>query len=173
MKSLVTYIQESYSKTTLSSLEVTFNVLPEELVLQVPDSYSESNVQIYMSDRFIEQLPASNKKYEKLFGNNINSITDVFFEYDKYDVIKDDGNCNVEWDPKYDSNVNNEELQYVKITGLRYRISFEKFELQKDSDDSTEEIIDKIFEAMDSNTYNKYPIEIKYNKDLTEIEYEQ
>ena len=57
MKSILQYIKEGFEETQLSNIKVTYNVEPETIVFQVPSSYSESDFQIYLGDRFYKNLP--------------------------------------------------------------------------------------------------------------------
>lgn len=172
MKNIVRYIKESYEELVVNNLKVVYDVLPEEIYLTAPASYSESDIQIYLGDSFLSELPSENEKYSKAFGKNKKFINDAYFEYDKFEHInKDikDVDVDIEWDSSYDERTNNDELNLFKITNLKYIILFDQFVLMDDKD-NIENIINKIFNNLNSNDLNKYPLEIKYNSELTEYD---
>lgn len=171
MKNLVNYIKESYEKTTLSNVKVVFDVIPEEFYLNAPETYSESDIQIYLGDSLLKNLPSENKKYQNLLGKNKDYISDAYFEYDKFEHIKDfEDEVNLTWDSYYDDKVDEKSLNTFKITGLKYIILFDEFEILNKNDDENKNILNEIFTKLDSSSINKYPVEIKYNPDLLEFE---
>ena len=171
MKNLVNYIKESYEKTTLSNVKVVFDVLPEEFYLNAPETYSESDVQIYLGDSLLKNLPSENKKYQNLLGKNKDYISDAYFEYDKFEHIKDfEDEVNLTWDSYYDDKVDEKSLNTFKITGLKYTILFDEFEVLDKNNDDIKNVLDEIFTKLDSSSINKYPVEIKYNSELLEFE---
>ena len=174
MKNITTFIREAYDSNSIASVKVVFDVKPEEFYISAPETYSESDIQIYLGDRLLPDLPADNDKYEKLFGKNKDKINDVYFEYDKFEHIQDDvdkyeDKLSLEWDAYYDEKAKDATLNIFKITKLHYIILFDEFEVLDDTDD-VKEVLDEIFVAMNSNDANKYPVEIEYNKDLLEFE---
>ena len=171
MKNLVNYIKESYEKTTLSNVKVVFDVIPEEFYLNAPETYSESDIQIYLGDSLLKNLPSENKKYQNLLGKNKDYISDAYFEYDKFEHIKDfEDEVNLTWDSYYDDKVDEKSLNTFKITGLKYIILFDEFEILNKNDDKNKNVLNEIFTKLDSSSINKYPVEIKYNPDLLEFE---
>ena len=50
MKSLKNYIYESVEEFRVSDLEVNYTVQPEEIILQAPEVFQESDIQQYMDD---------------------------------------------------------------------------------------------------------------------------
>ena len=48
MKSLKNYIYESVEEFRVSDLEVNYMVQPEEIILQAPEVFQESDIQQYM-----------------------------------------------------------------------------------------------------------------------------
>ena len=175
MKSLVQYIKEEYESKTISNVKAVFTVSPEEFYINAPTTYSESDLQIYLVDRLLPELPSENKKYSNLLGKNVQNISDSYFEYDKFEHLTEDKDIelNLEWDDEYDSTKNKEEsLDTYKFTNLKYIIMFDEFELltEDTNEEAIKKTIDEIFLKLDSSNINKYPIDIKYNSDLTEYE---
>ena len=66
MKSLKDFINEGYEKKTVQNVKVVFDILPEEFYLNAPSKYSESDIQIYIGDVLLKELPSENKKYQNL-----------------------------------------------------------------------------------------------------------
>lgn len=171
MKNLTQYIKEAYDKFSVNDLKVVFDILPEIYTLTAPETYSESDLQIYLSDAILSKLPSEDEKYQKLFGKNINNINDAYFEYDKFEHSSDtyeDEQINLKWDKHYDENKKDEKLNMFKLTKLKYIILFDSFELLDNSDD-VDKTLNEIFSKMDSSDINDYPVTIKYNPD--ELEY--
>lgn len=171
MKNLSQYIKESYDKFSVNDLKVVFDVLPEVYTLTAPETYSESDLQIYLGDVILAKLPSEDERYQKLFGKNINNINDAYFEYEKFEHSSDtyeDEQINLKWDSHYDENKKDVKLNMFKLTKLKYIILFDSFELLDNSDD-IDKILNEIFSKMDSSDINDYPVTIKYNPD--ELEY--
>lgn len=174
MKNIVKFIKESYDSNSVTNVKVTFDIKPKEFYINVPETYSESDIQIYFGDRLLSELPADNDKYSKLLGKNRDKINDVYFEYDKFEHIQEDGKnyenkISLEWNAYYDDKAKDATLNVFKITNLHYIILFDEFEVLDDSDD-VKEVMNGIFTAMNSNDANKYPVEIEYNEELLEFE---
>jgi len=171
MKNLVEFIKESYDKFSVNDLKVVFDILPEIYTLTAPETYSESDLQIYLSDAILPKLPSEDERYQKLFGKNINNINDAYFEYDKFEHSSsdyEDEQINLKWDKHYDENKKDSKLNMFKLTKLKYIILFDSFELLDNSDD-VDKTLNEIFSKMDSSDINDYPVTIKYNPD--ELEY--
>ena len=58
MKSLKNYIYESVEEFRVSDLEVNYMVQPEEIILQAPEVFQESDIQPDMDDMWINSLPS-------------------------------------------------------------------------------------------------------------------
>jgi len=171
MKNLTQYIKEAYDKFEVNDLKVVFDILPEIYTLTAPETYSESDLQIYLDDVILSKLPSEDEKYQKLFGKNINNINDAYFEYDKFEHSSDDyedEQINLKWDKHYDENKKDVKLNMFKLTKLKYIILFDSFELLDNSDD-VDKTLNEIFSKMDSSDINDYPVTIKFNPD--ELEY--
>ncbi|MBQ3415328.1 MAG: hypothetical protein IJH39_08310 [Clostridia bacterium] len=172
MKSLKQFIKEEYEANKVENLKLVFNVKPEEFYLNAPETYSESDIQVYIGDVLLKELPADNDKYSKLLGKNVENINDAYFEYDKFEHMQDSDidEFNLEWDQYYDEKHNEDKLDVYKITNLRYVIMFDEFEILDDSDD-IRKTLDEVFHKLDSSNINKYPVEIEY--DSKQLEYSE
>lgn len=184
MKTLINYIKEHLCTTcveqtlhlfedldgdnvvVLQNLQATYKG-PESLFIQVPKSYSESDIQIYLDDVLLKQMPGSqDQESTKLFGdNNIKNINDAHFEYDEMlEVNSTAQTFDIAWDTNYDNNVKDEELQVVCIKNIKYIIVFTQFELVSVTTDTYEDKLNDIFENTLSDNY-KYPFNITLNTD--------
>ena len=165
-------INEAVDAYRLNEVEATYLVQPEEIILQAPETYQESDVQQYMDDMWLNSLPSGQDYSEKFFGKNNDSISDVHFEYDTFEHIDIEPKEYIEWDSKFDLKKTNDDevkLDYFKIKNLKYIINFDRFDLTGVDDDNVEEKLIDIFTAAESNDANKeYPIEIKFDKDSLE-----
>ena len=169
MKTIVQYIKESsISQYRLNSVIATYDVEPQEIVLQAPETFQESDVQQYINDRWLNELPSSQDYAEKFFGKNNDNIIDARFEYDTFEHIDLEPKEYIEWDSKYDVKKSNDDikLDYFRIKNLRYIIEFDRFDMIDVDDDSVEEKLIDIFRAAESNNENdQYPIEIVFDAD--------
>lgn len=165
-------INEAVEAYRLNEVEATYLVQPEEIILQAPETYQESDIQQYMDDMWLNSLPSSQDYSEKFFGKNNDSISDVHFEYDTFEHIDIEPKDYIEWDSKFDLKKTNDEevkLDYFKIKNLKYIITFDRFDMVDVTDDNVEEKLLDIFRAAESNDVNKdYPIEIKFDEDSLE-----
>lgn len=174
MKSLVQFINEEYNKKIVQNVKVIFDVEPEEFYIKAPTTYSESDIQIYLGDVLLKELPSENRKYQNLLGKNIKNINDAYFEYEKFEHIQDSDieDFNLDWDKYYDEKVKEEDLDVFKIIKLKYIILFDEFELLDNNltdEDDIRKTLNEIFHKLDSSNINKYPIEIKYNEESLEF----
>lgn len=171
MKTLKQYINEEFTPTTVSDVKVVFDVSPEEIYIAAPGTYSESDIQIFLHDVFMMKLPSENDKYKNLLGKNRDEISDAYFEYDSFTHEDSyEGEYDFEVDSHYDDKVKEDDLETYKITGLKYIILFDEFEILDKKTDDVKGTLDEIFTKLDSSELNEYPAEIKYNPDLLEFE---
>ena len=169
MKSITKYIRESVETYRLNEIEATYNVQPEEIILQAPETFQESDIQQYMDDMWLNSLPSSQDYSEKFFGKN--SISDAHFEYDTFEHIDVEPKEYIEWDPKFDDKKTNDDeikLEYFKIKNLKYIITFDRFDMVDVTDDDVEQKLIDIFKAAESSKVNEYPIEIMFDEDSLE-----
>ena len=175
MKSLIEYIKEEYQQIIVRNVKVVFDVLPKVFTLTAPETYSESDIQIYIGDVLLKELPSENKKYQYLLGKNIDNISDAYFEYEKFEHSSDDyedEQINLKWDSYYDDKSKDTKNNMFKLTNLKYIILFDEFEILNKNQDDNKNILNKIFTKLDSSDINKYPVTIKYNSDLLEFDEE-
>lgn len=170
MKSIITYIKESVETYRLNEVEATYNVQPEEIILQAPETFQESDIQQYMDDMWLNSLPSSQDYSEKFFGKNNDSISDAHFEYDTFEHIDVEPKEYIEWDPKFDVKKSKDDvkLEYFKIQNLKYIITFDRFDMVDVTDDDVEQKLIDIFKAAESSKANEYPIEIIFDSDSLE-----
>ena len=67
MKSFKQYILEEFNEYKLTDLTVKYICMPnqEYIKFHIPESYSEDNFLIYIQDKYLNDLPASNNTMEK------------------------------------------------------------------------------------------------------------
>lgn len=171
MKSITRYIREAVETYRLNNVEAIYNVQPEELILQAPETFQESDIQQYIDDMWLNQLPSSQDYSEKFFGKNNDSISDAHFEYDTFEHIDVEPKEFIEWDSKFDDKKTNDEdikLDYFKIKNLKYIIEFDRFDMVDVNDDNVEEKLIDVFRAAESSKENEYPIDIQFDEDSLE-----
>ena len=170
MKSFVQFIKEAVEAYRLNEVEVTYNVQPEEIILQAPETFQESDIQQYMDDMWLNQLPSSQDYSEKFFGKNNDNISDAHFEYDTFEHIDVEPKDYIEWDPKFDVKKSKDDvkLEYFKIKNLKYIITFDRFDMVDVTDDTVEDHLKELFKTTESNKDNEYPIEIVFDEDSLE-----
>lgn len=171
MKEIAKFIKESIDTYRLNGVEATYIVQPEEIILQAPETFQESDIQQYMDDMWLSKLPSNSDYSEKFFGKNNDSISDVHFEYDTFEHIDIEPSEYIEWDPKYDSKKSGDDvkLEYFKIKNLRYIISFDRFDMVNVDDDNVREKLIDVFKSCESSKENEWPIEIVFDEDSLEF----
>lgn len=169
-KSLVRYLKEELESNTVQNLVVTYKVLPDKITLQCPNNYSEDLVTQYLQDLWFNDLPGGDDTKDKLLGVNAEKLIDVYLQYEDFSHSKDKINAgkDIEWDSKKDPD-NDQELEWFSLSNITYNLSFEEFTLKESENDDTDSLLEKVFKALESNAYNKYPIEIKFDK----VEYDK
>jgi len=166
MKRLKNYIIESVETYRLNSVIAPYIVQPEEIILQAPETFQESDIQQYIDDMWLNALPSGQDYSEKFFGSNFENINDVHFEYDTFEHIDIEPKEYIEWNSKFDVKKTKDDvkLDYFKIKNLKYIIEFDRFDMVGVDDDNVEEQLIKIFKATESNNENEYPIEIVFDE---------
>ena len=163
------YLSESYDSLRLNDVTVEYDVNPQELIIQAPNTYQETDIQLYINDMWLNRLPSGQDYSEKFFGNNFENIADAYFEYDSFEHITIEPAEYIEYEPKYDvKNKKEDQLDYFKITNLKYFINFDRFDLVDTDENHIKYTLEKIFKTAESSNINKYPIEIKFNKNSLE-----
>ena len=167
MKTLQQFIMEAVDIFRLNEVTATYFVQPDEIILQAPETYSESDIQIYIDDLWLKGLPSSQDYAEKFFGINKDSIIDSHFEYDTFEHIDVEPKEYIKWEADYDSKNTGDDvkLDYFKIKNIKYIIKFDRFDLADIEEDEIDEKLKDLFKAAESNDANKYSIEIKFDED--------
>ena len=161
---------EDKDTVEVKNLVVTW-ITKDKVYVESPEKYSESDLQIYLDDIMLDELPGGKTYSEKFFGKNADNIVDAYLAYDSMEeAMGEEQEPDLKWDSRYDSKINSEDkLHVVCINNLKYVLVFEKFELiNTDSASIKSDIID-IMTTTNSNYTNKYPIEITF--DSKNIEY--
>lgn len=165
-------INEAYDVFRLNEVTVKYDVVPENYIVQAPETYTEDNLTLYMSDKLFNNVPSSADNADKFFGTNAESIFDIYFEYDGFEHNGqiDNETPDLEWDAHYDKNINSEiDLKNFKFKKLKYVMKFDRFDIQYGKEDKVPETLKEIFMATVSNNVNKYSLELKL--DPKNIEY--
>lgn len=169
MKTLNEFINEAYQTYRLNNVKVTYDCHPNEFIIEAPETFEESDIQQYLDDKLLQDLPSNDKYSEIFFGKNCDNIYDIYFQYDTFEHLNDKkhinrNDINLEWDPKYNNSKNKDIiLNYYKLVNLKYIIEFDRFDVLNGSDDNIKNVLDEIFSATVSNAENKYSIEISLN----------
>ena len=163
------FIKEALDKVTkVRNLIVTYKVVPDVVTIALPSNYSESDMQIYIDDKCLDDFPGSNDKSKEVLGNNIDEINDAYFEYKKFEASdKPSDKVTLEWDPKYDANNTLDTFTYYTLHDLKYILDFSEFNLK--NVDNVEEELRKIFETFNSGETTNYPLQIE----LEDIQYDE
>ena len=159
------YIKEAFEQKSINNLEVTYKCVKDEVLVNCPETFQEDDIHQYIDDLLLEQMPSNQDIAKKYFRNNVKYINDAYFEYDSFQRLnykKDDV------DITYDDNFGKdapEEIKIVtfKLTNLRFKMMFTKFDLMIDEDEDIKETLDKIFGAYESNDYNDTDIMFEYD----------
>ena len=167
MKPINRYIKESVEVYRLNEVEATYNGQPEEIVLQAPETFQESDIQQYMDDMWLNALPSSQDYSEKFFGKNNDNLSDDHFEYDTFKHIDIEAKEYITWDPRFDVKKTKDDvvLEYFKIKNLKYIITFDRFDMVDVDDNNVEEKLIDLFRSTESSKVNEYPIEIQFDED--------
>lgn len=165
------HILEAVDAYRLNEVIATYTVQPEEIILQAPETFQESDIQQYMDDMWLNALPSGQDHSEEFFGTNFENISDVHFEYDTFEHIDVEPKEYVKWNAKFDVKKTGDDvkLEYFKITNLKYIINFDRFDMVDVNEDNVEEELVKIFKATESSKTNEYPIEIVFDEDSLEF----
>lgn len=171
MKSLKDYITESFrqndSTAEFKNLKVTY-AGPVELKVQIPVSYGDDDLQIYLDDTMMDKMPGGKESEStKLFGDNVNNIIDAHFEITEIEYTEDNSSTVpdvIPWDKSYAPKSNTEDMKTAVIKNILYIIEFSKFDLSGVTEQTYKETLEEIFENTVSDSY-KYPISISFNKE--------
>lgn len=170
MKDIVKFIKESVNVYRLNKVIAEYLVQPEELIFQAPETYSESDIQIYIEDKYLNEMPSYTEYADKFFGTNADNIIDAHFEYDSFSHVDVEPKDYIEWDSKYDSKISKDvKLDYFKLSNIKYIIEFDRFDMDNVTDDDVKDKLIDIFKSSESNNANNWPLEIIFNEDSLEF----
>ena len=161
-----TFLLEAEDIYRVNNLVAKYNITPDKIILQAPSTYSESDLQIYMGDKWFNDLPASSTYSDKFFGQNALNISDVYFEYDGFERTEIEPKIDFyEYDMNYDKNISdNIELSFFIFKNLKYYINFEQFDLTETNDSNVDKNLKDIFRVTSSNNINKYPFKLQFDE---------
>lgn len=170
MKTLKTFINESenLTNTRLNSVEVKYDCSPSPYYITAPESYQESDVQQYMNDKLLNELPSSQNYVDIFFGANADNIYDAYFEYTDFSRTESTSeHIDLPWDPHYalKPESGDDKLNVFKVTDLKYIIKFDRFDLVNVSRYNVQNTLNSIFDATVSNDANVYPITLSLNNE--------
>ena len=163
------FIKEALDNITkVKNLIVTYKIVPDVVTIALPSHYSESDMEIYLDDKCLDEFPGSNDQSKEVLGSNIDEINDAYFEYKKFEASdKPSDKVTLEWDPKYDANNTLDTFTYYTLHDLKYILDFSEFNLK--NVDNVEEELRKIFETFNSGETTNYPLQIE----LEDIQYDE
>ena len=132
----------------------------DDLYIQVPEKYSESDIQIYLDDTLLKDLPAEACAEE--LGKNHKEITDCYFEYDIIEPTTSSAQkADIPWDTNYDSSLNDTALTIMHIKNLKYVIQFDHFYLSDiDDKDKVKDNIEDLFKGLGKDCEENIPFKI-------------
>lgn len=169
MKTLSEYIRQNISEAlenhSVENLSVTYKCDKDAVFINCPETFQEDDIHQYIDDLLLEQMPSNQDIAKKYFRNNVKYINDAYFEYDSFQRL---GYKKDLVDITYDDDLgkdapDNIKIVTFKLTNLRFKMLFTKFDIMIDENDDVNETLDKIFDAYESNDYNDTDIVFKYD----------
>lgn len=170
MKSLYSFIKEALENTELSNLKVVYTTIPKDIIIKVPESYSEDDIMIWIDDTILEEMPSGQSYAKKLFGVNADNISDSYTEYDSLNECSDQTEPeSLKWSKDYDNKVPDDvNLVKYSLKDFHFIITFDKFVLNNSN--NVDNDLWKVFKNTQSSNINKYPLELKL--DQNDISYD-
>ena len=177
MKQLVEYMKESLATNSpfalnedrdqtirLNDFEASWKVKDPEnrkgiFVIEVPEDYSDDDINQYISDLLLESMPSDNNLAKEYFGSNMDNIIDARFEFEKKEDAKDGLHCTFNFfDKSLDDNYKGEQDNLVKyaLENLRFIVDWSKFDVINTSDDGLLYDLWDIFKRTRSSNIVKY-----------------
>lgn len=164
MNTLKEYIKEALESYTINDLTVTYECTKGSIYINCPETYQEDDIHQYIDDLLLEQMPSNQDIAKKYFRNNVKYINDAYFEYDGFMRLgSKQSPVDIEYKEELGKNVSSDiKIVTFKLTNLRFKIMFAKFDVMLEDDNDIDDTIDKIFSAYESNDYNDTDIKFKY-----------
>ena len=168
MKALKTFINEANENIRLNSVEIKYDCSPSPYYIAAPESYQESDVQQYMNDKLLNELPSSQNYVDIFFGANADNIYDAYFEYTDFSRTESSSEyIDLPWDSHYAIKAENEndKLNVFKVTDLKYIIKFDRFDLVNVARYDIQKTLNTVFDTTISNEVNVYPITLSLDNE--------
>ena len=176
MKSLTKYLKESLATNSpfilnedgdqtirLNDFEASWVVKDPEnhggtFVIQIPNDYTDDDIQQYLSDLMLESLPSDEDLAKEYFGVNGAHIIDARFEYEKKEDAKEGLHCTFEFDKNLDDQYKGEDndLKKYALVNLRYIVDWDQFDVSNTSDDGLMYDLWDVFKRTKSSANVKY-----------------
>lgn len=176
MKDIKTYIKENlineeYNEFRVNEIVAVYKSVKPELYFMAPENYNESDLEQYINDLWMEKMPSNEKYSTKFFGKNNDNIYDIYFEYDKYEHIPVDDSKDIDVEyVEFDSNTSAKnvsddvKLDLFKLSNFRFIMKFDRFDIQDVTESNVGFTLKKLFKSVESNSYNKWPFEMKFDE---------
>lgn len=167
LRDLIIEELEDGETTEIRNLEVIYTTKNGNLLIQVPDNYNEDNIQIYIDDTCMQNMPSNDKDAKELFGEeNAKNIIDAYFSYSNLTLPEDSTiQPELEWDKRYDNKSDkNAKLITYSLDELKYTITFERFVVRNHDDLEIDAILEDLFKSTESNKIHPWAFEIILEK---------
>lgn len=172
MKKLIDRILEAFESSSeetkeLKNLEIIYKGKDKDITIQVPDSYSEDDIRMYLDNISQDNMPIAEEYRGEIFGeDNAKEITDAYFEYDNLNVPNDStSEPDIGWDKKFDVKSDKEvSLKLYILTNIKYIIEFAKFTLINTSEFEVDKNLEKILKNSESNDLHEWIFPIVIDK---------
>lgn len=176
MKQLVEYMKESLATNSpfilnedrdqtirLNDFEASWKVKDPEnrkgiFVIEVPEDYTDDDINQYISDLLLENMPSDDDLAKEYFGANADNIIDARFEFEKKEDAKDGLHCTFEFDKSLDDSYKGEQdnLKKYALENLRFIVDWSEFDVVNTSDDGLLYDLWDIFKRTKSSNIVKY-----------------
>ena len=167
-------INEEFNSYRCKNLKVYFDIKYNDenvISFKIPETYSESDFQIYIQDLYLNDLPGNSFSTKEILKNNNSNLFDTNFEYDTYEKSDDEPKNFIDWKDDYDDHITNDDkFAYVKLENLQYIMHFDTFDLNCESEEDIEDSLKTIFESMNIENDDKIPFDLILNNDKMSYE---
>lgn len=160
--SILEVASDNSNETIINDLEVTYTTKSGSLYIQVPENYTEDNIQLYLDNISSTDMPGNDEDGPELFGQeNYEQLIDVYFSYDRLTIPEDATiKPDVEWDKRYDNKQDpNAKLTLYSIDNIQYILRFEKF-IVDTMNKNLDNILKDLFKNSESNSIHPWLFEI-------------